>query len=180
MSDLDPLFDQLVHAMNHGPWTDRQSRGGVVVASGHPAFTPGGPPYPCEGFRITAERDDITLEHALAYFHDACHFADTANEMTTKSQIIRVDGARVDRYRAVVRWQDDGGLMIFVCRRSEVRVQWAGHGATTTLSGWGGVQVGGTWRLPDGRPLVMLRHRGITFESGYAEDVSLQLAPEVQ
>lgn len=82
--------------------------------------------------------------------------------------------------RAGVRWQDDGGLMIFVCRRSEVRVQWAGHGATTTLSGWGGVQVGGTWRLPDGRPLVMLRHRGITFESGYAEDVPLLLAPKVQ
>lgn len=103
MSDLDPLFDQLVHAMDHGPWTHRQTRGGVVVASGHPAFTPGGPPYPCEGFLITAERDDITLPHALAFFHDACHFADTANRMTTRSQIIRVDSARVDRYRAVVR-----------------------------------------------------------------------------
>lgn len=82
--------------------------------------------------------------------------------------------------RAGVQWQDDGGLMVFVCRRSEVRVRWGGQEAATTLSGWGGVHVAGTWRLPGGQRLVMLRHQGITFETGYAEDIPLLLAPAAQ
>lgn len=103
MTDFDTLFDALVHAMDHGPWTHRQTHSGVVISSGHPTFAPSDPPHPAEGFHIAAERTDVTLDHVLAYFHDACHFADTANAMTTKSQIVRVDDAHVDHYRAIVR-----------------------------------------------------------------------------
>lgn len=103
MSSHDPLFDRLVHAMDETPWTTRRQRGDVVVQSGDVVFAPGEAPFACEGFRIEATRDDLSLDHAIAFFHDACHFADTANAMTTRSEIVRVDDDRIEHYRAVVR-----------------------------------------------------------------------------
>lgn len=84
--------------------------------------------------------------------------------------------AKADGRAGVHFPDDDGGAMVFVCRQSTATVRWAGHAATTTLHGWGRVQVAGTWTLPNGRRLVMLRHRGITFESGYDADVPLLLS----
>lgn len=101
--DVDRLFDQLVYAMDHTPWVARRQEAGITVSSGHPSFEPQGAPHAAEGFLIAAECSGVTLDHALAYFHDACHFADTANAMTTRSQIVSVEEGRLDHYRAVVR-----------------------------------------------------------------------------
>jgi hypothetical protein len=79
--------------------------------------------------------------------------------------------------RAGGRYLDESGALVFVCRESRVTVTWAGHRATTELSGWGGVHVAQAFMLPGGGRLVMLRHRGVTFESGYDEDVPLLLGP---
>lgn len=99
----DALFDALAFAMDHSDWVERTADGGVTVASAHPVYAPGGAPHPVEGFLITAELDGPTVDHGVHYFHDACHFADTANKMTSRSQILRVLDDRLDHYRAIVR-----------------------------------------------------------------------------
>lgn len=98
-----PQLDRLVYAMDNTAWTSRRAADGVAVHSGYPCFSVDEPPSRVEGFYIAAERDDVTVEHGLAYFHDACHFADTANRMTTASGILRVDDARLAAYHAIVR-----------------------------------------------------------------------------
>ncbi len=103
MNDDAPPFEALAWAMDHSSWTLRREGTGVSVSSARPVFGGGGEPSDVEGFLVAAEREDLSLAHGLAYFHDACHFADTANAMTTLREIVAVSDPRLDHYRAVVR-----------------------------------------------------------------------------
>ena len=72
------------------------------MASGFPAYGPGEAPHPIEGFLVQATRP-LPLDGALAYFQDACHFAETANAMTTAAEVIEVLSDAPGAFEAVVR-----------------------------------------------------------------------------
>jgi hypothetical protein len=97
----DDVFDQLAAAMDRTTWTKRRQADDVAVSSGFPTFADG--VSRVEGFHIQSELQGVSLDHGLHYFHDACHFAATANRMTSSDQILAVWDGRLDRYRAVVR-----------------------------------------------------------------------------
>lgn len=97
------LFGQLVHAMDASAWRRSVESDGVTVDHAHPVYRPGGAPHRVEGFLIRAELEGVSVDHGLAYFHDACHFADTANKMTSASEIVRVLAAPLEAYEAIVR-----------------------------------------------------------------------------
>ena len=64
-----------------------------------------------------------------------------------------------------------------LCEQVAVTVRWAGQQATTTLTSWGDFEIAGAWTVPDtDRRLVVLRHVGVTTESGYSADVPLLLS----
>lgn len=97
------LLDQLRYAMDATAWREVVRRDGVQVAVGRPAYGAGEAPHRVEGFHIQAEVSGTSVAHGLAYFHDACHFADSANKMTSASEIIEVLCPERDTYEAVVR-----------------------------------------------------------------------------
>lgn len=97
------LLDALTHAMDHTSWTPCSTAHGITVSNAHPVYAPGESPHTVEGFLIASELDGITVDHGLAYFHDACHFADTANAMTSASEIVQVLDDRLEHYEAIVR-----------------------------------------------------------------------------
>jgi len=86
------LLDMLQSAMDTTPWNCKQTfEGGITVESGLPSFE--GVAYDCEAFHTFSEssqEDAVTLQHFASFFHDACHFADTSNTASVKSQIIQV------------------------------------------------------------------------------------------
>lgn len=97
------LFAELVHAMDASAWVRATAADGITVDQAHPVYRPGGAAHRVEGFLIRADLEGVTVDHGLAYFHDACHFADTANKMTSASEIIRVLASPLDAYEAIVR-----------------------------------------------------------------------------
>jgi len=97
-----PPFDALTYAMDHTPWALCFDEDGLQVFRGLPVYGPDDAPHPTEGFLIRA-KVKASRAHGMAYFHDACHFARTANHRTTRDEILRVDDPRRDHYRALVR-----------------------------------------------------------------------------
>jgi hypothetical protein len=64
------------------------------------------------------------------------------------------------------------------CEQVAVTVRWAGQQATTALVTWGNFEIAGAWTVPGtDRRLVILRHSGVTTESGYDAEVPLLLEP---
>lgn len=97
------LIRSLHYAIECSDWTVGYDADGVTVAHARPVYAAGQAPHRVEGFLISAELDDVSVDHGLAYFHDACHFADTANAMTSASEIVDVQARQMDRYEALVR-----------------------------------------------------------------------------
>lgn len=93
----------LAHAIHATPWRLARAHAGITCHHAHPVYAPGTPPHHVTGFLITATLPNIPLPHALAYFHDACHFADTANAMTSASEILQVTSPDLAAYDAIVR-----------------------------------------------------------------------------
>jgi hypothetical protein len=93
----------LVSVLDDTPWKVVNAAGRVRVEVGHPRFGPDNRAVPEEGFHLVAEVRGATVRHALTYFHDACHFAETANRMTSASEVITVLDPDIEHYEAVVR-----------------------------------------------------------------------------
>jgi len=105
MSDTthDALFGRLVFAIENTRWVARREEAGITVSSGRPVFSAGEVPHPAEGFYICSVRGDQSIDDGFSYFKDACTFADSANEMTSASEIISVLADTPVYYEAIVR-----------------------------------------------------------------------------
>ena len=72
-----------------------------------------------------------------------------------------------------------GPELVSVCRAYTVVVRRGERSGQVSFVSWTPPAVAGAWRIPGSDvQLVVLRHLGITYESGYRQDVAVLLTPE--
>lgn len=131
-ASLDELFESLDSAIEKTDWKLCKKSNAIVVSSGMSTFYE--QPSSVEGFHVETLVEGVPIDGAISYFRDACHFADTANAMTTKSEVLwQVDDRAIVRTGFELPWplQNREFLHGVAVRRSK-NTAWVVY---TTLSG---------------------------------------------